>query len=58
MIVPTEIINVKCYSLQLPELIPQPRLAALVTNPFVASNKFVNFYEGVESTVSLRGLIY
>ena len=44
------------YSLQLHELILGPGLADLVTNPFVVSNKFLNFCESVESTVSLWGL--
>lgn len=53
MIVLAELLNGKCYSLQLHELILEPGLAGPVTKPFVVSDKFLNFYKGEESTVGL-----
>lgn len=58
MIVLVEILNGKRYSRQLHEQILRPGLAGLVTNSFVVSDKFLNFYKGVEFTVSLRGPKY
>lgn len=55
LIVLVEIVNGKCRSLQLHELILGSGLAGLVTKPFVVSNKCLNFYKGVESTVESQG---